>query len=134
MNFIKVGPKALSSTMRNQLIDCAKTYTNEITHKLVMEHQHLLPDYESGVRYSIDIFLGLTHLFNEETKENIEKSIEVSYINYVIKLMSLVNPTGNEIHNYDKINHFFTALSITDEEFLLCELYFLDTDSHTLIQ
>ena len=34
--------------MVDRLIDCAKTYTNEETHKLVMEFQHLLPDYDGG--------------------------------------------------------------------------------------
>lgn len=34
--------------LRGSLIDCAKTYTNAETHRLVMENQHLLPDYEGG--------------------------------------------------------------------------------------
>lgn len=34
--------------LRDSLIDCAKTYTNAETHRLVMENQHLLPDYEGG--------------------------------------------------------------------------------------
>lgn len=34
--------------LRDQLITCAQTYTNEITHQIVRDHQHLLPSYESG--------------------------------------------------------------------------------------
>lgn len=34
--------------LRESLIDCAKTYTNAETHRLVLENQHLLPDYEGG--------------------------------------------------------------------------------------
>lgn len=34
--------------MVDHLIQCAKTYTNAETHRLVMEHQHLLPDYDGG--------------------------------------------------------------------------------------
>ena len=32
----------------DSLITCAQTYTNEETHKLVLQYQHLLPDYDSG--------------------------------------------------------------------------------------
>jgi tRNA uridine 5-carboxymethylaminomethyl modification enzyme len=32
----------------NSGIECAKTYTNENTHELVMKYQHLLPDFEGG--------------------------------------------------------------------------------------
>jgi tRNA uridine 5-carboxymethylaminomethyl modification enzyme len=48
--------------MQNQLISCAKTYTNEETHRIVMENQHLLPDYDGadgdgvGPRYCPSIF------------------------------------------------------------------------------
>jgi tRNA uridine 5-carboxymethylaminomethyl modification enzyme len=34
--------------MVDSLIECAKTYTNAETHRLVMEYQHLLPDYDGG--------------------------------------------------------------------------------------
>ena len=34
--------------MIDKLIECAKTYTNLETHKIVMDNQHLLPDYDSG--------------------------------------------------------------------------------------
>jgi tRNA uridine 5-carboxymethylaminomethyl modification enzyme len=37
---VKVDPK--------QFITCAKSYTNDLTHKMVMENRHLLPDYEGG--------------------------------------------------------------------------------------
>ncbi len=33
---------------QNQFIECAKTYTNGLTHKMVMDNQHLLPEYEGG--------------------------------------------------------------------------------------
>jgi len=48
--------------MEGNFIECAKTYTNEQTHKLVMEYQHLLPDYDGadgdgvGPRYCPSIF------------------------------------------------------------------------------
>jgi tRNA U34 5-carboxymethylaminomethyl modifying enzyme MnmG/GidA len=32
----------------NSLIECAKTYTNEYTHKLVLDNEHLLPEYDGG--------------------------------------------------------------------------------------
>lgn len=32
----------------SKFIHCAKTYTNELTHKMVMDNQHLLPEYEGG--------------------------------------------------------------------------------------
>lgn len=34
--------------MKDHLIVCAKTYTHAGTHKIVMDNQHLLPDYDSG--------------------------------------------------------------------------------------
>ena len=34
--------------MHDKLITCAKSYTHEGTHKLVMDNQHTLPDYEGG--------------------------------------------------------------------------------------
>ena len=34
--------------MRNSLIECAQTYTSEVTHKIVRDNQHQLPDYEGG--------------------------------------------------------------------------------------
>jgi tRNA uridine 5-carboxymethylaminomethyl modification enzyme len=34
--------------LKDSLIECAKTYTNAGTHKIVMDHQHLLPDYDGG--------------------------------------------------------------------------------------
>jgi tRNA uridine 5-carboxymethylaminomethyl modification enzyme len=34
--------------LKDSLIQCSKTYTNQQTHDIVMNHQHLLPDYESG--------------------------------------------------------------------------------------
>jgi tRNA uridine 5-carboxymethylaminomethyl modification enzyme len=34
--------------MADHLIQCAKTYTTADTHKLVMDNQHLLPDYDGG--------------------------------------------------------------------------------------
>ena len=48
--------------MKDSLINCAKTYTNEETHRLVLENQHLLPDYDGadgagvGPRYCPSIF------------------------------------------------------------------------------
>lgn len=48
--------------MINSLIKCAKTYTNPETHRLVLEHQHLLPDYDGadgdgvGPRYCPSLF------------------------------------------------------------------------------
>ena len=35
--------------MKDSLIECAKTYTNQRTHDLVMQHSHLLPDYDGAV-------------------------------------------------------------------------------------
>lgn len=34
--------------LKDSLIECAKTYTNAETHQIVMDNQHLLPDYDSG--------------------------------------------------------------------------------------
>lgn len=34
--------------MKDSLIECAKTYTTEETHRIVMSNQHLLPDYDGG--------------------------------------------------------------------------------------
>eukprot|EP01038_Epipyxis_sp_PR26KG_P010098 gene10098-13574_t len=48
--------------MKDQLISCAKTYTNENTHKIVRDNQHLLPDYDGadgagvGPRYCPSLF------------------------------------------------------------------------------
>jgi tRNA uridine 5-carboxymethylaminomethyl modification enzyme len=48
--------------MKNSLIECAKTYTNENTHNIVRENQHLLPEYEGadgagvGPRYCPSLF------------------------------------------------------------------------------
>ena len=48
--------------MQHALIECAKTYTNEATHKIVLGNQHLLPDYDGadgagvGPRYCPSIF------------------------------------------------------------------------------
>lgn len=48
--------------LKDQLIDCAQTYTNSLTHELVMSNQHLLPDYDGadgagvGPRYCPSIF------------------------------------------------------------------------------
>lgn len=48
--------------LKDQLINCAKTYTNAETHRLVLENQHLLPDYDGadgkgvGPRYCPSIF------------------------------------------------------------------------------
>lgn len=48
--------------MKDHLISCAQTYTNHVTHKLVMDNQHLLPDYDGadgagvGPRYCPSIF------------------------------------------------------------------------------
>ena len=48
--------------LKDSLIECAQTYTNEITHRLVMEYQHLLPDYDAwdgegnGPRYCPSLF------------------------------------------------------------------------------
>lgn len=45
-----------------QMIECAKTYTNQATHDLVLKHQHLLPDYDGadgagvGPRYCPSLF------------------------------------------------------------------------------
>ena len=67
-------------------------------------------------RYSIDIFLNLTHLFDQESSSLIEKSIEISYIKFVQKMVLLLNPSNTEIPNYEKINHFFQALCLPNEE------------------
>lgn len=48
--------------MKDSLIECAMTYTNDHTHKLVMDNQHQLPDYDGadgagvGPRYCPSIF------------------------------------------------------------------------------
>jgi tRNA uridine 5-carboxymethylaminomethyl modification enzyme len=48
--------------LKDQLIECAQTYTNEITHKIVMDNKHLLPDYDGadgagvGPRYCPSLF------------------------------------------------------------------------------
>jgi tRNA uridine 5-carboxymethylaminomethyl modification enzyme len=48
--------------MKDHLIECAQTFTNERTHQLVMANQHLLPDYDGadgagvGPRYCPSIF------------------------------------------------------------------------------
>ena len=48
--------------LKDSLIECAQTYTNEETHRLVLEHQHLLPDYDgldgkgNGPRYCPSLF------------------------------------------------------------------------------
>ncbi|RYH12902.1 tRNA uridine-5-carboxymethylaminomethyl(34) synthesis enzyme MnmG [archaeon] len=48
--------------LKDKLIECAKTYTNAETHRLVMEHQHRLPDYDGaegagvGPRYCPSLF------------------------------------------------------------------------------
>jgi len=48
--------------MQHALIQCAKTYTNEASHKIVIDNQHLLPDYDGadgagvGPRYCPSIF------------------------------------------------------------------------------
>ena len=48
--------------LKDTLIECAQTYTNEETHKLVMEYKHLLPDYDAsdgegnGPRYCPSLF------------------------------------------------------------------------------
>ena len=34
--------------MKDSLIECAMTYTNQKTHQLVMENRHLLPDYDGA--------------------------------------------------------------------------------------
>ena len=34
--------------LADTLIECAQTYTNPETHKLVLQYQHLLPDYVGG--------------------------------------------------------------------------------------
>ena len=34
--------------MVDSLIECAKTYTNERTHALVMQHSDQLPDYDGA--------------------------------------------------------------------------------------
>ncbi len=48
--------------MKDHLIECAKTYTTEETHRIVMANQHLLPDYDGadgagvGPRYCPSLF------------------------------------------------------------------------------
>jgi tRNA uridine 5-carboxymethylaminomethyl modification enzyme len=48
--------------MKDKLIECAKTYTTEETHRIVMANQHLLPDYDGadgagvGPRYCPSLF------------------------------------------------------------------------------
>jgi tRNA uridine 5-carboxymethylaminomethyl modification enzyme len=48
--------------MKDHLIQCAKTATNDNTHRIVMENQHLLPDYDGadgagvGPRYCPSLF------------------------------------------------------------------------------
>jgi tRNA uridine 5-carboxymethylaminomethyl modification enzyme len=34
--------------LADRLIECAQTYTSKATHEIVMNNQHLLPDYDSG--------------------------------------------------------------------------------------
>jgi tRNA uridine 5-carboxymethylaminomethyl modification enzyme len=34
--------------LADKLIQCAQTYTNDQTHRLVMENSHLLPKYDGG--------------------------------------------------------------------------------------
>ena len=54
--------------LQDKLIDCAKTYTTAATHKLVMDNQHLLPDYEGGdgagvgPRYCPSLFKKVTFI------------------------------------------------------------------------
>ena len=43
--------------LKDKMIDCAMTYTNEKTHALVMENSHLLPSYD---RFSILVLLLFT--------------------------------------------------------------------------
>lgn len=48
--------------MKDKLIECAQTYTTAETHQLVLDNQHLLPDYEgldgkgNGPRYCPSLF------------------------------------------------------------------------------
>ena len=48
--------------LKDTLIECAQTYTNEETHRLVMKYQHMLPDYDAwdgegnGPRYCPSLF------------------------------------------------------------------------------
>jgi len=48
--------------LKDKLIACAQTYTTDATHKLVLENQHLLPDYDgldgkgNGPRYCPSLF------------------------------------------------------------------------------
>ncbi len=67
-------------------------------------------------RYSLDVFLGLTHLFNKDSNSNFENNIMLSYTKFVQRLVQLLNPSGTEIPNYEKINHFFQALTLPNEE------------------
>ena len=50
--------------LKDTLIDCAMTYTNERTHQLVMENQHLLPDYD-GIPTKSRKYCK-SHSFNQE--------------------------------------------------------------------
>jgi hypothetical protein len=64
-------------------------------------------------RYSLDIFLGLTHYFNEDSSKDIELTIKNTYIQFAQKLVLLLNPSGTEIQNYEKMNQFFQAMCLT---------------------
>lgn len=50
--------------LKDQLIDCAQTYTNSLTHELVMSNQHLLPDYDGADGAGVGPrFNELLHMF-----------------------------------------------------------------------
>lgn len=56
--------------MKDSLILCAKTYTTEETHRIVMANQHLLPDYDGadgagvGPRYCPSLFKKVKNFRN----------------------------------------------------------------------
>jgi hypothetical protein len=67
-------------------------------------------------RYSAEVFLGLSQIFNEPEKDTnknkIDSFIEVSYINYVKSIIESIN---TDLKNFEKVNQFFNSICITVE-------------------